>query len=900
MDWKRVTLCLLSLVVLFSLALGEEDGSQEAPPIPGWIENINPADYALLASDLHEPFVFVDIEAQANSTGYALVTSEGLERQNTTFLELLEYLTLLGMRENCGGSLSLRIVVFETPEQAVALCQEEFKDFGFTEDYQGFTPGYNGLKDPRLEGVGASSTRGHIVQYKNMVAHIQEWGCVSEIPEGTIASLARLWLDKVSKIRDVEKPDLHVEPDSIYLSNGTVKNTLPYEIAADQQAVKVEIENRGKVEAKNVQLQLYLQKGEEYQPLGRTVPVGDIPPNETRAASTFWDLEKQNVKDAVLLAQAFIPGEQDENEEDNYAAVRVSIYYAFNGNRAYSWIDDAYRFDNYDFSGRETEEMVEGLLATVVGNMEVESLPQIMERLLFPSTFMRFWNYTQLSMQMGAGGHCYGMAATSAVYFMDPSQKPRPGLVSQMTLEEASTNIAIYHRAQLLPLWRVLLSDSGSLFSKRTSSPSNCHQAVKGALMDSREPLIIEFFGEENNRRVGHAVLAYKLIEVEGRDPVIYVYDPNFPEPEVWPPRPMSQIILELSKNNWKNPGYMGYMWAYAHDISAHRVFREIPLQEVNALVPALKKDIYDMMEIMRQANQIMAVLRCPADALFTDDQGRRVGTVDGQIINEIPGAEVLSQGEVEIYQLPAKGRYALGITATADGTASLDVIVPEDGSAALTSFQDISVTAGSRLSGTLEPQGKIGSLQSGTETIKPTLQGSLDLTGFEAETSESDLGEDGISAGEEIAEEEQIDGEQGEGGQGDESQGEVLILEIDSLGGVDNSPTSPSKLTLDQPFTITKIRTYHWNYGSGQTPGTIALQDEGGNLYGPWQARGEPGMGGVPDAYWVVEPDVDLQPGEYTVVDSDPATWSQNYETDGRGITLVWGTANKLPYART
>jgi hypothetical protein len=128
---------------------------------------------------------------------------------------------------------------------------------------------------------------------------------------------------------------------------------------------------------------------------------------------------------------------------------------------------------------------------------------------------------------------------------------------------------------------------------------------------------------------------------------VVYVYDPNFPEPEARPPQPMPQITLVLSNNNWKNPAYMGYMWAYANSISARRVFREIPLQEVNALVPSLKKSIYEMMESLRKANAIMAVLRCPADAVFIDEQGRRVGVVNGQAVNEIPGALVLSDGEV-------------------------------------------------------------------------------------------------------------------------------------------------------------------------------------------------------------------------------------------------------------
>jgi len=835
------------------------------------MNDINPADYALLAADLRDPFAFEgEINAQASSTGYAVTTSKGLEKQNVSFLELVQNVRIKGMREDCSGYLSLYVAVFETSQQAEAFCLEQFSDFGFTEDFSGFTPGYNGLRDPRLEGKGASSTRGHIIQYQNMVARISELGCAGEIPEGTVAAFARLWLDKVSKIKSPERPDLHLESDRIYLHYPENNNYLPTEISADSQAVAVEVENLGTVEAKDVRVQLYLKKGEELQPIGSAVYVGDIPPGSMKSGTSIWDLEGKNVEGAVLQAQSFMLNGKDADEEDNNATVTVSIYYAHNGQRAYSWIDDTYRFENYGFDGRETEEMVEGLLATAVGNMQSDgNFGAAMQRLLFPSTFIKFWNYTLKSMEMGAGGHCYGMSATSALYFTDPGNKPLSKPTSQMSLEEASTNIAIYQRAQMLPLWTAMLSDFR--FFQRDQSPAKCHQAVKDALKDSREPAIIEFFGKIGNSSAGHAVLAYKLIEVAGREPVVYIYDPNFPETKARPPRPMPQITLVLSNSNWKNPAYMGYMWAYAGAISAHPVFREIPLQEVNALVPSLKKSLYEMMETLKIANSIMAVLRCPADAVFVDEQGRRVGVVDGRSLNEIPGAEVLTDGEVEIYRLPADGRYSLSITATGQGQVDLDVIRPEKDSAGITSFQNMEVSSGAQITGTIADDGKIGQLQSGTGSIQPTLDTSVDLSGFGDGLSEEGPSEINLPAD-------------------DLDDQEELILEINTLGGVGNGPTSPAEFTLDQPVLISRIRTYHWNYGSGQTPGTIWLEDDSGNQYGPWQASGEPGSGGVADAYWVVQPDVELSPGTYTVVDSDPETWSQNSETGGRGVTWIWG----------
>lgn len=111
------------------------------------------------------------------------------------------------------------------------------------------------------------------------------------------------------------------------------------------------------------------------------------------------------------------------------------------------------------------------------------------------------------------------------------------------------------------------------------------------------------------------------------------------------------------------------------------------------------------------------------------------------------------------------------------------------------------------------------------------------------------------------------------------------------NTGGVYNKPSRPTAFTLGSSHRITMIRTYHWNDGRGATsPGTIALQGPGGRTYGPWQARGTAGQGGVPNANWIVSPDVDLPAGTYTVVDSNPASWSQNGGSQGSGHTRVEG----------
>jgi hypothetical protein len=119
---------------------------------------------------------------------------------------------------------------------------------------------------------------------------------------------------------------------------------------------------------------------------------------------------------------------------------------------------------------------------------------------------------------------------------------------------------------------------------------------------------------------------------------------------------------------------------------------------------------------------------------------------------------------------------------------------------------------------------------------------------------------------------------------------GEERIFAQSACAGVSNGPPNPTVFTIDEQRTITKMGTYH--YGSGESPGTIGLRDEQGKIYGPWQAEGESGQGGVPNAYWIVylSPSVDLPAGTYTIIDSSPSTWSYTSESNDCGLAAVIG----------
>lgn len=117
------------------------------------------------------------------------------------------------------------------------------------------------------------------------------------------------------------------------------------------------------------------------------------------------------------------------------------------------------------------------------------------------------------------------------------------------------------------------------------------------------------------------------------------------------------------------------------------------------------------------------------------------------------------------------------------------------------------------------------------------------------------------------------------------------------NICGVKNGPTKDTTFTIAAPSVVTFIATYHWNYGSGALPGGkgISLKDSSGKVYGPWTpVITSPGSGGKINVNWECHPGITLPAGTYTVIDPDPATWSQNDASGNSGFVRVAGAPKK------
>ena len=115
---------------------------------------------------------------------------------------------------------------------------------------------------------------------------------------------------------------------------------------------------------------------------------------------------------------------------------------------------------------------------------------------------------------------------------------------------------------------------------------------------------------------------------------------------------------------------------------------------------------------------------------------------------------------------------------------------------------------------------------------------------------------------------------------------------------GVLNGP--PSEYTIfsvDETVQVTYLDCYHYNNGHGVSyPGTLTLVSNDGGRYGPFQMISSE-KNNVIWNYVPYDGEIILPPGSYTVMDSDPDTWSNNAGSEYAGFFgIKWKKSNSKP----
>ncbi len=263
--------------------------------------------------------------------------------------------------------------------------------------------------------------------------------------------------------------------------------------------------------------------------------------------------------------------------------------------------------------------------------------------------------------------------------------------------------------------------------------------------------------------------------------------------------------------------------------------------------------------------NDTRTAADCPLYLYITDTRGRISGFPDGELRTEIPGVSVntfrLPDGTfwTEL-AYPSNRGYKVMLNGTGRGSAEVYAGVHMQDDPAYRSVYKYSFQVNSGLESILD--------QSEENPVINVVNG--------ARNRKSEISGVKVSSAD------------GEGNIIPAYGQEQKIFENGNIYGVNSGPRRSTQFTLTVPTYISRIENYHY-FNNGTWPGTIALVDDRGRQYGPWQATGTPGQGGVQNANWVVRPAITLPAGTYTVIDSDPSTWSTNAQSGNRGFTTVW-----------
>lgn len=145
------------------------------------------------------------------------------------------------------------------------------------------------------------------------------------------------------------------------------------------------------------------------------------------------------------------------------------------------------------------------------------------------------------------------------------------------------------------------------------------------------------------------------------------------------------------------------------------------------ALLGAIRQGLSEIAEGLRAAGAFVAVLRGPAQALFVDGDGHRAGTVGGEAVSEVPGAEVTTIAGGQWWRLPAAGQYQLTIEGTDADFGVLTLLAPDPAGLAIRVFEDLPLDIGSRASVAIMGGSAQAVLTAGG-LLAPSVSGVIDL----------------------------------------------------------------------------------------------------------------------------------------------------------------------------
>lgn len=133
------------------------------------------------------------------------------------------------------------------------------------------------------------------------------------------------------------------------------------------------------------------------------------------------------------------------------------------------------------------------------------------------------YNFQNYGSWSGTPGHCYGVSVTSVLFY--EGLKNRPGDVD-CTFDIEFTDIGkIIHEYQ--DTWEEAWVDQ-TLGYQISQNISYKYRLMKDKILSDDPAIISVWLRADAGGSIGHAMVAYKIVEIDERFSRIYVYDPNY------------------------------------------------------------------------------------------------------------------------------------------------------------------------------------------------------------------------------------------------------------------------------------------------------------------------------------------------------------------------------------
>lgn len=331
----------------------------------------------------------------------------------------------------------------------------------------------------------------------------------------------------------------------------------------------------------------------------------------------------------------------------------------------------------------------------------------------------------------GNGGSCDGMSASSLLFYrewgeplsdFDPNANETYDLSSNYS-DDIWQHIAYYQGYQL---GREIYSYRHT--EQMNGTPASIFQKIQEQIEQGNpDPLVVAIFGEDS----GHALVPYRIEDRGNNRWDVFVYDSNHPGEED------HAIEFDLNSNTWEYTLFKYWWWfdtVWSGDADDHLISITPLSMYTRPGVPWWS----DFSGPYEPANVLGA--RGTTDLLITDNQGNRLGLVNGELINEIPGAYPYiplvggfnEDRTPELYFIPSDVDYTITVQGGETGKAHIDQFV--DGG--LVQIENIDTTESSQGQVVVEDSGRTVAYSS-TNT-SDSLSISIDLETAESSTNYS------------------------------------------------------------------------------------------------------------------------------------------------------------------